>query len=109
MFDCEPILQAWGGNFDLFVIYVSAVILKIFLKYFGLYQIYIIFAKYDKTIMDSVIKNIEEILVLERENNAMLKFIVEYFAKHIANFDNENLEDFIRNVIANKISSGGII
>lgn len=59
--------------------------------------------------MDDIIKNIDEILVLTRENNIMLKAIIEYISNNIANADEENANDFIRNIIANMISNGGKI
>ena len=46
--------------------------------------------------MDDIIKNIDEILVLTRENNIMLKAIIEYISNNIANADEENANDFIR-------------
>lgn len=59
--------------------------------------------------MNDIIKNIDEILVLTRENNIMLKAIIEYISNNIANADEENANDFIRNIIANMISNGGKI
>ena len=59
--------------------------------------------------MDDIIKNIDEILVLTRENNIMLKAIIEYISNNIANADEENANDFIRNIVANMMSNGGKI
>ena len=41
-----------------------------------------------------------------QENNIMLRQIIRYLNAEIANADNENMNDFGRNVLANLISSG---
>lgn len=47
----------------------------------------------------------EELLQLTRENNYMLKQIIVYLNNINANADNENDNDFIRNILANLISN----
>ncbi len=47
----------------------------------------------------------EELLQLTRENNYMLKQIIAYINKINANADNENNNDFFRNILANLISN----
>lgn len=47
----------------------------------------------------------EELLQLTRENNYMLKQIIAYLNHISANADNENNNDFIRNILANLISN----
>lgn len=47
----------------------------------------------------------EELLQLTRENNYMLKQIIAYINRINANADNENNNDFIRNILANLISN----
>lgn len=42
---------------------------------------------------------------LARENNRMLRAITEYLIREAANADNENTQDFGRNVLANLISN----
>ena len=39
------------------------------------------------------------------ENNIMLKSIVKYLSDQRNNLDNENFNDFIRNIMANMIST----
>lgn len=56
--------------------------------------------------MDKVNKNIDELLVIARENNEMLKYIVNYITSIIVTADKENMDDFARNVLANIISGG---
>lgn len=47
----------------------------------------------------------EEILYLLRENNRMLKEIITYITRmHMGN-DSENMDDFVRNILANMISN----
>lgn len=47
-------------------------------------------------------KEIEELLELTRENNLMLKSIMNYLYNH---FQNDDQKDFIMNVIANLVSN----
>lgn len=47
----------------------------------------------------------EEILSLLRDNNRMLKEIITYINIIDANHNNENSDDFIRNILANLISN----
>lgn len=47
----------------------------------------------------------KELLRLTKENNFMLKQMYGYLSHHIANANQENIEDFIRNIIANIISN----
>lgn len=49
--------------------------------------------------------NIEELLQLTKENNYMLKQIIAYINHINANADNENSNDFIRNILANLVSN----
>lgn len=49
--------------------------------------------------------NIEELLQLTKENNYMLKQIIAYINSINRNADNENSNDFIRNILANLISN----
>ena len=56
--------------------------------------------------MDKTNKNIDELLVIARENNEMLKYIVNYINNIIVTADKENMDDFARNVLANIISGG---
>jgi len=46
-----------------------------------------------------------ELLRLTRENNRILKQIIAYINHIASNADNENNYDFVRNVIANLVSS----
>ena len=46
-----------------------------------------------------------ELLRMTDENNYMLKSIVKYLSNQHNNADNENFNDFIRNIMANMISS----
>lgn len=50
-------------------------------------------------------QKMEELLQLTRENNYMLKQIIAYINHINANADNENNNDFIRNVLANLVSN----
>lgn len=50
-------------------------------------------------------KDEEYLLSLTEDNNRMLREIVKYINYVNANADNENNNDFVRNVIANLISS----
>lgn len=47
----------------------------------------------------------KELLRLTKENNFMLKQIYGYLSQHIANANQENIDDFIRNILANVISN----
>ena len=47
----------------------------------------------------------KELLRLTKENNFMLKQIYGYLSHHIANANQENIDDFIRNIMANIISN----
>lgn len=48
---------------------------------------------------------IDELLEITYDNNRMLKEIVKYINYINSNAENENNNDFIRNVIANVVSS----
>lgn len=50
-------------------------------------------------------QKMEELLQLTRENNYMLKQIIAYINHINANVNNENDNDFIRNILANLISN----
>ena len=50
-------------------------------------------------------QKMEELLQLVKENNYMLKQIIAYLNNVNANADNENNNDFIRNIMANLISN----
>lgn len=50
-------------------------------------------------------QKMEELLQLTRENNYMLKQIIAYINHINANADNENSNDFIRNILANLVSN----
>lgn len=50
-------------------------------------------------------QKMEELLQLTRENNYMLKQIIAYINHINANADNENNNDFIRNILANLVSN----
>lgn len=47
----------------------------------------------------------KELLRLTKENNFILKQIYGYLSYHIANANQENIDDFIRNILANVISN----
>ena len=47
---------------------------------------------------------IDELLDVTYDNNRMLKYIVKCINAHMYNAENENTNDFMRNVIANLIS-----
>lgn len=47
----------------------------------------------------------EELLQLTKENNYMLKQIIAYINSINRNADNENNNDFIRNILANLMSN----
>ena len=47
----------------------------------------------------------KELLRLTRENNEMLKQIIAYINHMNRNADGENMNDFMRNIIANMISN----
>lgn len=46
-----------------------------------------------------------ELIRMVTENNIMLKSIVKYLSDQHTNADNENFNDFIRNIMANMIST----
>ena len=46
-----------------------------------------------------------ELLRMTTENNIMLKSIIKYLSNQHNNSDNENFNDFIRNIMANMIST----
>ncbi len=50
-------------------------------------------------------QKMEELLQLTKENNYMLKQIIAYINHINVNADNENNNDFIRNILANLISN----
>lgn len=50
-----------------------------------------------------------ELLSLVKQNNQMLRYICEYINIYKSNADNENTEDFIRNIIANLIGDKLIV
>ena len=50
----------------------------------------------------------KELLRLTKENNFILKQIYGYLSQYIANANQENMDDFIRNIIANVISNSPI-
>lgn len=47
----------------------------------------------------------KELLELTKDNNRMLKQIIEYINATGRNADSENMNDFIRNIIANILST----
>lgn len=47
----------------------------------------------------------KELLELTKDNNRMLKQIIEYINAVGRNADSENMNDFIRNIIANILST----
>ena len=47
----------------------------------------------------------QEMLYLLRDNNRMLKEIIAYINLKESQSDNENINDFFRNIVANMISS----
>lgn len=47
----------------------------------------------------------DELIRLTKENNYMLKQIIAYINHINANADNENNNDFIRNILANLVSN----
>ena len=49
---------------------------------------------------------LEQIKEETHENNSMLRHLVKVANTYIANHRNENEEDFLRNIIANIVSSG---
>ena len=49
---------------------------------------------------------LEQIKEETHENNSMLRHLVKVANTYIANHRNENKEDFLRNIIANIVSSG---
>ena len=46
-----------------------------------------------------------EIIRMTAENNYMLKSIIKYLSDQHINADSENFNDFIRNILANMIST----
>lgn len=51
-------------------------------------------------------RKIDELIYLTKENNKMLRQIIRYLDYISLNSENENNNDFIRNVIANIVSNG---
>ena len=47
----------------------------------------------------------QELLTLTRDNNRMLREIISYINLKDSQADNENLNDFLRNILANIIST----
>ena len=47
----------------------------------------------------------QELLTLTRDNNRMLREIISYINLKDSLADNENLNDFLRNILANVIST----
>lgn len=54
---------------------------------------------------DYMIEMIESIRKETHENNIMLKAIVKYLANEARNANQENVDDFIRNILANMASN----
>lgn len=52
-----------------------------------------------------MIRTLKEILELLKDNNRMLKKIIRYINYINAHADTENNNDFVRNVVANLVSS----
>ena len=46
-----------------------------------------------------------ELIRMTAENNYMLKSIIKYLSDQRVNADSENFNDFIRNIVANMIST----
>lgn len=46
-----------------------------------------------------------ELIRMTAENNYMLKSIIKYLSDQSINADSENFNDFIRNIVANMIST----
>ena len=46
-----------------------------------------------------------ELIRMTAENNYLLKSIIKYLSEQRTNADSENFNDFIRNIMANMISS----
>ena len=53
-----------------------------------------------------ILNSIKQIKKETHENNIMLRQLINYFNKEIAFASQENENDFIRNILANMISSG---
>ena len=51
-----------------------------------------------------ILNTIKRIRDETHENNIMLKSIIKYLANEASNADNENIQDFGRNILANIIS-----
>ena len=47
----------------------------------------------------------QELLILTRDNNRMLREIISYINLKDSQADSENLNDFLRNILANIIST----
>ena len=47
----------------------------------------------------------QELLTLTRDNNRMLREIISYINLKDSQADSENLNDFLRNILANMIST----
>lgn len=55
---------------------------------------------------DYILDNLERIRDETHENNIMLKQIIKVINHYLANHNQENDNDFMRNIIANLISNG---
>lgn len=55
--------------------------------------------------MDELIRLIKENNNLLKDNNRMLKEIINAINIYLSNYTSENQEDFVRNIVANLISS----
>lgn len=55
---------------------------------------------------DYILDNLERIRDETHENNIMLKQIIKVINHYLANHNQENDNDFMRNVMANLISNG---
>ena len=53
-----------------------------------------------------LLDNLERIRDETHENNIMLKEIIKFINTYLSNHNNENDNDFFRNVLANLISNG---
>lgn len=53
-----------------------------------------------------ILSSIKQIKKETHENNIMLRQLIKYFNKEIAFASQENENDFLRNILANMISSG---
>lgn len=55
---------------------------------------------------DYILDNLERIRDETHENNIMLKQIIKVINHYLANHNQENDNDFLRNIMANLISNG---